>query len=394
MKHTPFRRPCRLQLESLETRDVMSTVGYDPAQWLHAEGIDQIHATGRGIGIADVVVGDQTNAQADLDIFDARYALPPTQVTIIRVGSGIPSGVGTGWDEETDLDLQTMHAAAPGAHLYLYEVPTGFLFDIFAGVQAATHDPRVNVVGLSFGSNADIPGDFTDSNLIGKRVTVFASSGDSGAGVSYPASSPYVIGVGGTSLQISGRVYEGETAWPGSGGGISAFESSPPAQRRFLHGQKARHVPDIAADADPATGYHCYLSTLGWRSVGGTSAGPPLECGVWARVDELRHEHGQAPLDAAQSQRGIYEAPAKDFHDITQGASDNGHTQEKAGPGYDLVTGRGSLDGGRMGAYLASYRPHAETQPLPPPVPFTAHERALLEHVQVHAGPIAVKAAV
>ena len=122
-------------------------------------------------------------------------------------------------------------------------------------------------------------------------ATFFASSGDSGAGVSWPAVSANVIGVGGTTLtfKADGSVAS-ETGWSGSGGGISLYEAEPSYQVTYgIPGANGyRCVPDVSYDADPNSGVSVYDSTpysgqSGWWQVGGTSAGAPQ----WAAIQSI-----------------------------------------------------------------------------------------------------------
>lgn len=112
-------------------------------------------------------------------------------------------------------------------------------------------------------------------------VVYTASSGDSGAPISWPASSPNVLAVGGTTLNVNGTTYVGESGWGGSGGGPSAYYAQPAYQAGVVTQTSQRANPDVAYDADPATGFSVYDtvpyngSVPGWASVGGTSAGAP-----------------------------------------------------------------------------------------------------------------------
>jgi hypothetical protein len=170
-------------------------------------------------------------------------------------------------------------------------------------------------------------------------ITFVASSGDGGAGTSYPAVSPNVLAVGGTTLTIGpwGN-YVSEKAWSQSSGGISLYESKPAFQLGVAGGK--RSTPDVALNGDPNTGYYIYdtvtyAGITGWFQYGGTSAGAPQWAALIALADQGRALMGRGSLGNAQA--FIYRLPATDFHDITKGS--NGYA---AGLGYDLVTGRGT----------------------------------------------------
>jgi hypothetical protein len=182
------------------------------------------------------------------------------------------------------------------------------------------------------------PGHIGGSGLPG-GITFVASSGDNGAGTSYPAVSPNVLAIGGTSLTLGpGNNYGSEKAWSGSGGGVSLYESKPSFQMTLAGSM--RSTPDVALNGDPNTGYYIYdtvtyAGITGWFQYGGTSAGAPQWAALIALADQGRALLGRGSLGNAQA--FIYRLPASDFHDITKGS--NGYI---AGLGYDLVTGRGS----------------------------------------------------
>jgi subtilase family serine protease len=187
-------------------------------------------------------------------------------------------------------------------------------------------------------------------------VVFVASSGDDGAapGVQWPASSPNVLSVGGTSLTISAQnAWVGESAWSGSGGGYSKFESKPSFQNS-AQGSSKRSVPDVAYDANPSTGFYVYDSfpnssnEAGWFAYGGTSAGAPQWAALIALADQGRGWRGLAPLPTGAA--ALYSLSPADFHDITTGS--NGYS---AVSGYDLATGRGSPRADLVIADLVTY---------------------------------------
>ena len=143
-----------------------------------------------------------------------------------------------------------------------------------------------------------------DNHFVASGVTFVAASGDTGFGVAYPAASPDVVAVGGTSLATrrpNGN-YSSETAWSGSGGGQSVYEYEPLVQSQFPipdDSRGMRGTPDVAYNANPGTGYAIYDSmgisgASGWFQVGGTSAAAPQ----WAALVRHRQFHAR---DAAQS---------------------------------------------------------------------------------------------
>jgi len=205
-------------------------------------------------------------------------------------------------------------------------------------------------------------------------VAFFASSGDTGAPVSYPAVSPNVVSVGGTSLRLSGSTYGSESGWSGSGGGISAYESKPSYQNGVVtQSTTKRSNPDVAYDSDPSTGFAVYDSfnngtASPWSQFGGTSAAAPQWAALTAIVDQGRALAGLGALDGrTQLLPAIYALNAGDFHDVTTGGS-TGSPSYTAAAGYDLVTGRGTPVANRVIADLVSWgSSSAPTTPTPAP---------------------------
>jgi hypothetical protein len=271
----------------------------------------------------------------------------------------------------------------------------------FAAVAYAESQPGVSVVSMSylfpesaFTSNGTDAARLTqyDNELRANDVTLLAASGDFGAtadyynngdttvGVSYPASSPDVVAVGGTTLHLDaagdypGTTGSGaEVGWEtgpnsGAGGGLSSIEAEPSWQKGVVpttldsSGQDARAVPDVAWDADPSTGVNVYTSTLstktdtiGWTVVGGTSIGAPQWAGLIAIVDQGRVLQGGSPLTGYdQTLPALYSLPSADFHDILTVTNPNDASLQ-AGPGYDEVTGLGTPVANRLVPDLVAY---------------------------------------
>jgi hypothetical protein len=180
-------------------------------------------------------------------------------------------------------------------------------------------------------------------------VTFLASSGDSGAPAGYPAYSPNVVSVGGTTLNVSSSGnYLSESGWSGSGGGIATYESQPAYQKGVVTQSTTRRTsPDVAYDSNPATGFPVYDTvnnpvSAPWATWGGTSDAAPQWAGLIAIADQGLALAGKASLDGAtQTLPKLYQLAATDFHDITSGTS-TGRPRYSAGRGYDLVTGLGT----------------------------------------------------
>lgn len=179
-------------------------------------------------------------------------------------------------------------------------------------------------------------------------VVYTASAGDSGSQAQWPAVSPNVLSVGGTSLTTNADgSYQSESAWSSSGGDPSVYESTPTYQSNWTSvvGTQ-RGVPDVSWDANPNTGVAVYDSTRdqgqkGWFEVGGTSVGAPS----WAALIALADQGRSTPLSSSQALTQMYNTArstgssgySTNYHDVTSGSNGN-----SAQAGYDMVTGIGS----------------------------------------------------
>ncbi|HJU07649.1 MAG TPA: S53 family peptidase [Rhodanobacteraceae bacterium] len=265
---------------------------------------------------------------------------------------------------EWDLDSQDIVAMTGGVNsLTFYAAPSGNNGQITTSLNVIVDPPSgiplASVINASFGEcerfeDSGQGGDGSaqaDDALfqIGQAQgqTFSVSTGDSGYNncgdkpaknsASYPASSPYVIAVAGTTLNTTGTTYGSETVWRSSGGSPSSFESAPswqvPKQRGTYKGSRG---PDVAFDGDPNSGAIVYVSAYGgYVQVGGTSLSAPLFAGSWARL--ISNGAVSATTPAGQQ---LYAAPYGNFHDVKSG--NNGGF--KALPGWDWASGRGSLD--------------------------------------------------
>jgi Subtilase family len=385
----------RLLIEELEVRTVPSagpaavatpaltfpfpTGGFTPYQIRHAYGFDAINFTkrttvvpGNGAGQTIAVIDpfDDPQIANDLAAFDSAFGIPapPSFQEVGQTGGPVPTQTNEGWAVETSLDVEWAHALAPGANILLVEANSDFLTDLFAGAQFAATQAGVSVVNMSFGSGefqteASYDSMFTTPHGH-QGVTFVASTGDTGAPGEYPAYSPNVLAVGGTSLTLDAAGnYASETGWgsgagqPGSGGGQSLVEREPAFQMSVQH-SGMRQIPDVAFDADPNTGVPIcdtlgFSGQTGWFQTGGTSFAAPAWSALMAIGNQGRVLAGKGTLLDRQAAKALYGLPAGDFHDIVAG--NNGYP---AGPGYDMVTGRGSPLAAKVVAGLVS-GPHA-----------------------------------
>ena len=283
---------------------------------------------------------------SNISTYDSSFGLGSSAPTTVSVdGANYDSSPGQG-QGEVELDIEIVQAVAPSVNTYVYEAPNSDQGQIDMAAQIASDD-KVSVTSISWGqcetSSASSTMSSTDSALAqgtAEGISFYSASGDSGSddcgdgttAVDYPASSPDVSGVGGTTLTVSGGAWSSESAWSGSGGGVSAVYSN-------------RDVPDVSADADPNTGYAIY-SAGSWVEYGGTSCAAPVWSGLTALFD-AKSGSNAGNLDSAFATVGGGSSYGSAFNDITSGS--NG--AYSAGTGYDEVTGWGSPQG--AGLYTA-----------------------------------------
>jgi subtilase family serine protease len=357
--------------------------GYTPKQLEDAYGLNAISFNGikgNGAGQTIALVDDGDNPSfpvstsssfntGSLHLFDQYFGLPdpPSFTKVNQTGAASPlPGAVSGWTVEIALDIEWAHVMAPGANIVLVEASTNF------ETAEATAGKIATVVSMSFGGGESGNEKSNDATFNVPGVAYLASTGDSGAPGGYPAYSPNVVAVGGTTLQnldgngdYPGTGNNGEIGWTDGGGGISTVEAEPAFQQSVQSSGK-REIPDIAADADPNTGVPVYDtydfgSSTPWEQIGGTSLSSPLMAGMTAIVDQGRIIDGGATLSSNQLQTELYAihtTTPTDFHDILHG--NNGYP---AGPGYDLVTGLGSPNGASLVPDLANYGLTPNTPP-------------------------------
>lgn len=305
----------------------------------------------------------------DLEQYFSALGLPTPEVTAVSVdhAGNAPSGDPNGADGEVVLDIEVAGAVAPAAKLAVYFAPNtdaGFLNAVTTAIHDSLNAP--SVISISWGgpesawtAQALTAMDQALQAAVMLGITVCVASGDGGATdgvaggadqVDFPASSPHALGCGGTRLKATSAAIMGEVVWNdgsgASGGGVSAYFPRPSWQQGLqttrLQGTAqpltARGVPDVAADADPQTGYEILVD--GTRAVfGGTSAVAPLWAALIARINALtgRRVGYVQPL--------LYPHESA-FRDITRG--NNGGYE--ASVGWDACTGLGSPDGQRIAA--------------------------------------------
>ncbi len=420
-----------------------SVTCYDPYQIRHAYGIDTLIDAGfDGAGKTIVIIDafQSPNIKAELNVFDTFYGLPSLN------GLGGPSNPGlgtftqiapdgltpfkqgdpnmTGWAEEISLDVEWAHAIAPASNIVLVLAKSNSDPDLLSVTKYAVDHRLGDVISQSFGDNESCVGSdvlaqqhqvFAEATM--KDMTLFASSGDFGAGqfncdgtalvraVSSPAVDPLVTGVGGTELHAARYclavlgcdpatnpvpgTYQGEVVWNepdfgASGGGFSVLFGEPPYQEGVvkrvpdvsdsptasglsilfdggaISGSKRRGVPDVSYSAAVLHGVLTYLDIPGLPAnfylFGGTSAGSPQ----WAAITAIADEKAGYALGFIN--KSLYDIGrafphyAASFFDVTVGNNSwGGIAGFNAGPGWDPTTGLGSPKANRLVNYLIQF---------------------------------------
>jgi len=345
--------------------------------------------------------GNPTGAgyqSSDLETFFANLGVPMPAVSAVGVdgGANVP-GKDANADAEVTLDIEVSGGIAPGAKIAVYfgtNTDDGFI----QVVSAAVHDDvrKPGIVSISWGQAEETS---TPQMLQGLQeilqeaaalgVTVCVAAGDDGSAdmvqkvwdrkphVDFPASSPFALACGGTTLGASsGPGAPVETVWNrgakggATGGGVSNFFAKPSYQTGVnvpapANSAGGRGVPDISADADPNTGYGVVIGGQ-QEPIGGTSAVAPLYAGLIARMNQSLTAGGGNPVGFINPLLYAQAMPSGVFHDVTSGNNDIYKElggEFAAGPGWDACTGLGSIDGAKLLAALPAQ------QPGPPPAP-------------------------
>lgn len=335
--------------------------------------------TGESVAIIDAY-GSPTVA-SDLATYDSTFGLPAANLNVYYpdgapVYNPLQNHSETGWAEETSLDVQTVHAMAPGAtiNLIIASNNDGNSLNVAASYAVAHH--LGDVMSMSFGApEAAIAGggnnlQLQQANSVFQQATaagigLFASSGDSGASNGYstpnalfPASDPLVTATGGTDLFASDKgAYQSEYTWNdadpstcpfgcdygvfGATGGAPSSVFPAPAYQAGVSGYSTRTTSDVAFNASVYTATMIYLGFLGGSNngfyfFGGTSEAAPSWAGITADLDQA------AGRSLGQMDPLLYSLPSSDFHDITIGNNADGGSGFSAGIGYDLPTGLGT----------------------------------------------------
>jgi kumamolisin len=345
------------------------STSYTPTQVAGFYGFPEGAGEGQCVALIELGGGYRP---ADLDTYFA--ALGSSSPTVVAVsvdhGTNSPTGDGNGPDGEVMLDVEVVGAIAPKAKIAVYFAPNtdaGFLDAITTAIHDTTNRPAV--ISISWGgpesswtAQAMTAMDQAFQAAAAMGITVCAASGDNGSSdgatgggdhVDFPASSPFALACGGTNLQATQTTIQSESVWNdgaggATGGGISSFFALPTWQKGLSARNSAgrpvpltmRGVPDVAGDADPATGYDVRVDGAD-AVIGGTSAVAPLWAALVARINAITGK------SAGLLNPQLY-ANAGAFRDITQG--NNGDFA--AAPGWDACTGLGSPNGNALAGIL------------------------------------------
>ena len=322
-----------------------SPSGLNPSDLQSAYKLSATGGNGQTIAIVDAY--DDPNAEADLGVYRAKFGLSSCTTangcfrkTDQTGGTNYPRG-NTGWAEEISLDIDMASAICPNCHILLVEASSNSFANLLAADDYAAS--QTSWISNSW-SGGESSGEGSYDSHFNKSGKVFTfATGDSGYGAQYPATSPYVVAVGGTSLKkASNSRGWTETAWSGAGSGCSAYESQPSWQSGNANitsvcGNRAE--ADISAIGDPNTGVSVYdtFRESGWLVFGGTSVATPIIASVYALANNASTVGGNASY--------LY-SHTSSYFDVTSGSNGNcGSLLCNATSGWDGPTGLGTPNG-------------------------------------------------
>jgi subtilase family serine protease len=317
--------------------------GYGPVQFRTGYGLTVSGSSSTTIAIVDAY--DDPYIESDLGVYSTQYALPRCTSAngcfkkVNQTGGTSYPSRNSGWALEISLDVEIAHAICPNCKILLVEANSNSFSDLLRAEDYAIAHAQVvsnSWGGSEFSGELSYDGHF---NHLGRPITF--SSGDSGYGVEYPASSQYVTAVGGTTLNLnSNYTYSSESVWSGTGSGCSAYEPKPTWQKDT--GCVRRTAVDVAADANPSTGAavydsYAYQGRTGWFRVGGTSLSSPIVAAIYALAG-----------NAASTVDGSYPYSHKSYlHDVISGSNGScgGSYLCTGKTGFDAPTGNGTPKG-------------------------------------------------
>ncbi len=307
--------------------------------------------------VAVVDAYNDPNAASDLATYRNQFNLPACDATTgsgcvtVESQSGSTSSLprsNGGWSEEISLDLDMVSSICPYCHILLVEANSASYADLGAAVTTAA-SAGVVAISNSYGGSETASELSYDAYYNHPGIAITASAGDSGYGVEYPAASPYVTAVGGTSLVRDTSVSRGwsETVWSGTGSGCSTYETAPSWQPSTSL-CASRTVADVAAVANPSTGVAVYDSygESGWLVFGGTSVASPIVASIYALAGNTSSFTTSG--GASTAAQALYGAT---LYQVTSGSNARHCTiylcnaADSLSTGYNGPTGNGTPDG-------------------------------------------------
>jgi subtilase family serine protease len=329
--------------------------GYGPAQFRGAYGLPATASTAQTIAIVDAY--DDPKIAGDLNAYSSQFGLPqcnssnPCFQKVNQSGSaaGPFPQANSGWSLEIALDVEVAHGICPNCKILLVEANSSSLANLAASVNPAAK-LGAGEISNSYGGS-EFSSEVSDTAYNHPGIAVTVASGDNGYGsFGFPAASPNVITVGGTTLTLgAGNTYGSESVWSGAGSGCSLYVTAPAWQSFLSACAGKRGTADVAADAAPSTGAAVYDTVKyqgrsGWFQVGGTSLSSPLVAAVYALAGGLPEKTSVAS--------GLYGhlGDSTVLHDVTSGSNGSCSTiMCKGAVGYDGPTGVGTPKG--IGAF-------------------------------------------
>ena len=345
-------RPGEMQSSVARASTVGNNGAYDPSYLQAAYNLASLsQSQGTGVTVAIVDAYDDPYAFNDVNIYRghvgataipllSKWSSTATGPWFRKVnqsgGTSTPRG-NSSWAQEISLDLDMVSAICPNCNILLVEASSPSYTNLGTAVNTAVA-LKANAVSNSYGGPESSSETSYDSYYDHPGVAVTVSSGDNGYGVEYPAASPYVTAVGGTTLRPDSASSRGwsESAWSGAGSGCSAYE--PNGLGQTATGCPNRAVADVSAEADPSTGVAVYdtYGASGWLVFGGTSVASPIVASVYALAGNAASITSSYPYSHASS-----------LNDVTSGSNGTCTVSDlcTAGVGYDGPTGLGTPNG-------------------------------------------------
>lgn len=324
--------------------------GYNPPDLQSAYALPSSSA-GAGQTVAIVDAYDDPNAESDLGVYRSQFGLPACTTAngcFRKVdqngGTSYPRANG-GWAQEISLDLDMVSAICPNCHILLVEATTSSLTNLGTAVNEAAKLGATEISNSYGGGESSSDTSYDSSYYNHPGIAIVASSGDSGYGSEYPATSQYVTAAGGTHL-VKASTARGwsETAWSSAGSGCSSYDPRPSWQASNSNVTSIcskRAEADVSADADPNTGVsvydsYAYQGRSGWLVFGGTSVASPIIASVYALAGNASSvTYGSYPYSHTSS-----------LNDVTSGSNGScGSLLCNATTGWDGPTGLGSPNG-------------------------------------------------